>query len=152
MAVPQAKAWNAEAQLVLVTSVDDSQQELAGAAGTRVKWNLLFADVASEETLLVSVENGSIARISPNKEKTLEQTLIRPDLLKTDSKDVIDQAKRDFSLKPGKDWANGYHFSIMNNGKQAFMTVTGLNAAGQFTQIYYDIQTGACIGSKVQPQ
>jgi hypothetical protein len=40
----------------------------------------------------------------------------------------------------------------MNNGKQTFMTVTGLSAENQFTQIFYDIRTGNYIGSKVQPK
>jgi hypothetical protein len=152
LALPQAKAWSTEAQLVLATSVDDGNKELAGTAGIRAKWNLLFANVAAEESLLIAVENGAIAKASTNKEKTMENTLIRPDLMKTDSKDVIEKAKRDFNLQPGKEWANGYHFSIMNNGKQTYMTVTGLSAEGQFTQIFYDVQTGECIGSKVQPK
>jgi hypothetical protein len=152
LALPQAKAWSTQAQLVLATSVDDSNKELAGTTGTRAKWNLLFANVTAEETLLVAVENGTIVKASTNKEKTMENTLVRPDLMKTDSKDVIEKARRDFNLQPGKEWANGYHFSIMNNGKQTYMTVTGLSAEGQFTQIFYDVQTGECIGSKVQPK
>ncbi len=70
--------------------------------------------------------------------------------MKIDSKEAVEKAKKDFNLKPGVTWANGYHFSIMNNGKQTFMTVTGLNAENRFTQIFYDLKTGECIGSKVQ--
>lgn len=152
LALQKANTWSKEAQLVLETSVDDNANELAGTSGTRTKWNLIFADKALEETLLVSIENGTITKASTTKEKSVENTLIRSDWMKIDSTDVIENAKENLHLKPGAGWANGYHFSLMNNGKQTFMTVTGLNEENRFTQVFFDIQTGACIGSKVQSE
>jgi hypothetical protein len=150
LALKEAKSYNKDAQLVLVTSVDDDEKELAGSTGTRKKWNLVFANIPAEETLLVSIDNASITKTSTSKEKTMESNVINIDLMKIDSKYVIEKAKKDLDLKPGINWAKGYHFSIMNNGKQTFMTVTGLNSENQFTQVFYDIKTGECMGSKAQ--
>ncbi|MCM3703147.1 hypothetical protein [Paenibacillus macerans] len=148
LALPDAKKWRPEAQLFLITSVDDDEKEFAGTAGKRKKWNLLFANVSTEETLHVSIENGTVISTAENKEKTLENTLIRPDNMKVDSTDLIETAIRDFTLKPGVDWANGYHFSLMNNGERTALIITGLTGDGRFTQVYYDSRTGAYIGSK----
>ncbi|MBL4931669.1 hypothetical protein [Clostridium paridis] len=82
----------------------------------------------------------------------MENTLINPVDIKIDSTDLIQKTKKDFDLKPGINWANGYHFSLMNNGNQTFLTITGLTGDNQFTQIFYDSKTGALIGSKVQPK
>ncbi|GFZ34021.1 hypothetical protein CSC2_45470 [Clostridium zeae] len=152
LALKDAKAWSKNAQLVIVTSVDDDEKELAGNTGIRRKWNLLFADVSKGETLLLSISDGSITKSSINKEKIIENNLINPDFMKIDSKDVIEKAKKEFQLKPGITWANGYHFSIMNNGNQTFITVTGLSGDNQFTQIFYDIKTGNRISYKIQPK
>lgn len=149
LALKEAMAFSKDAKLVIATSADDDEKELAGATGKRKKWNLEFANIATEETLLVAIDNGTVST-TKNQEKVMENTLISPDLMKLDSKDAVEKAKKDFNLKPGVEWANGYHFSIMNNGKQTFMTVTGLNAENEFTQVYYDLKTGDCMGSKVQ--
>ncbi|WP_238881913.1 hypothetical protein [Clostridium sp. YIM B02551] len=82
----------------------------------------------------------------------MENILINPVDIKIDSTNLIEKAKKDFNLKPGISWANGYHFSLMNNGIQTFLTITGLTGNNQFTQIFYDSKTGALISSKVQPK
>lgn len=138
--------------MLLITSVDDAKKEFAGTAGKRTKWNLLFANISTEETLHVSIENGAITGAAENKEKTMENNLIHPDNIKVDSTDLIEKAIRDFELMPGIDWANGYHFSLMNNGKITALVITGLTGNGQFTQVYYDSRTGTYIGSNVKAQ
>lgn len=148
----KAKSWNKNAQLVIITSVDDDEKQIAGDTGRRKKWNLLFANISTEETLQISIEKGAIIKSSVTKEKIIEDTLITPDLMKVDSTYVIENAKNDFKLKPGINWANGYHFSVMNNGKQTFLTVTGITDDNKFTQVFYDIKTGNRIGYKVQPK
>jgi phosphopantetheinyl transferase (holo-ACP synthase) len=150
-ALKEAMNWNKDAKLVIITSVDDDEKELAGVSGKRKKWNLIFANLEAEETLQISIDNGDVKKFPVSKEKTMANVIISPDSIQIDSTEIIEKAKKDFKLKPGTDWANGFHFSLMNNGKQTFMTVTGLNQDNKFTQIYYDAKTGICIGSKVQP-
>lgn len=152
LALPDAKKWRPGAQLFLITSVDDDEKEFAGTTGKRKKWNLLFANVSAEETLHVSIENGGVISTAENKEKTMEYTLIQPENMKVDSTDLVETAIRDFTLKPGVDWANGYHFSLMNNGERTALIITGLTGDGRFTQVYYDSRTGAYIGSNVKTQ
>ncbi|GFZ29794.1 hypothetical protein CSC2_03200 [Clostridium zeae] len=150
-ALIEAMNWNKDSKLVIITSVDDDEKELAGASGKRKKWNLIFANLPTEETLQISIDNGEVKKFPVSKEKTMANVIINPDSMQIDSTEIIEKAKKDFKLKPGIDWANGFHFSLMNNGNQTYMTVTGLNQDNKFTQIYYDSKTGACIGSKVQP-
>ncbi|GKU24911.1 hypothetical protein [Clostridium folliculivorans] len=150
LALKEAMNWNKDSKLVLITSVDDDEREFSGVSGKRKKWNLIFANLSAEETLQISIDNGEVKKFPINKEKTMANVIIDFDSIKVDSTEIIEKAKKDFKLKPGIDWANGFHFSLMNNGKQTFMTVTGLNQDNKFTQIYYDSKTGTCIGSKVQ--
>ncbi|MBK1811611.1 4'-phosphopantetheinyl transferase superfamily protein [Clostridium sp. YIM B02505] len=150
-ALKEAMNWNKDSKLVIITSVDDDEKELAGISGKRKKWNLIFANLSTEETLQISIDNGEVKKFPVSKEKTVANVIINPDSIQIDSTEIIEKAKKDFKLKPGTDWANGFHFSLMNNGKQTYMTVTGLNQDDKFTQIYYDSKTGTCIGSKVQP-
>lgn len=150
LALKEATLWNENAQLVLITSVDDDAQDLAGNDGKRIKWNLLFANPTVEETLQISINDNAISKTTVNKEKTLNNVLIKPDSIKIDSTTILKKAKKDFDLKPGVNWANGYHFSLMNNGTQTFLTVTGLTNDNLFTQIFYDSATGNYLGSKVE--
>lgn len=149
-ALKEAMKWNKDSKLVIITSVDDDEKELAGVSGKRKKWNLIFANLSAEETLQISIDNGEVKKFPASKEKIIANVIINPDSIQTDSTEIIEKAKKDFKLKPGIDWANGFHFSLMNNGKQTYMTVIGLNQDNKFTQIYYDSKTGNCIGSKVQ--
>jgi hypothetical protein len=150
LALKEATSWNENAQLVLITSVDDDELNLAGSDGKRRKWNLLFANPDVEETLQVSINDNTISKTTINKENTLENMIIKPDSIKIDSTIILEKAKKDFDLKPGINWANGYHFSLMNNGAQTFLTVTGLTKNDLFTQIFYDSVTGNYLGSKVE--
>ncbi len=150
LALKEATSWNKNAQLVLITSVDDDAQDLAGSDGKRIKWNLLFANPTLNETLQVSINDNSVSKTTINKENTFENVIIKPDSIKIDSTMILKKAKRDFNLKPGINWANGYHFSLMNNGTQTFLTVTGLTKNNLFTQIFYDSVTGNYLGSKVE--
>jgi hypothetical protein len=149
LGITKAKEWNKNAELVIMSSVDDDGKQESGANGKRKKWNLIFADISSQQTILLLIDRGKSVKAAAHEEKILEEIIIPSSNIQMDSNDLIERVKTEFKLKPGMNWANGYHFSIMNNGKKTFVVVTGYTEDNCFTQIYFDSQTGEYINSRV---
>ncbi|RAP78450.1 hypothetical protein [Paenibacillus montanisoli] len=109
--VVKAKEWNRDGKLAWITSVDENKGGSRGFNGRRFNWNLVFINPERTETLILSV---SEKRITNNFiHKGLNQyELVNLDDVKVDSPTLVEIAKSKLKLKPGTEWATGYHFHL----------------------------------------
>lgn len=147
LALEKATDWNMDAQLYSLTSVDNDDNIIEGLNGRRRYWNFQFGVTNSNNHLIITIHDGKIKNFVPTKGPNLKDELINLDDIKFDSIDILNKAKVQFNLLPGKQWAQGYHFTLNKIDNQVIMEVIGLDDNGYFTRISYDSFTGTLISA-----
>jgi hypothetical protein len=142
----RAKEWNDNASLIRVTSVDETIGGSRGETGKRFSWFLSFIVPGKEGRLLLGISKGKITVFEQLKESAQDQTIAYNDI-KFDSADVVKIAKDKYGLKPGKDWATGYHFTLNIIEDKPTITVVGIDKDKLFTRISFDAKNGKIIGA-----
>lgn len=144
----KAHSWNPHAQLVEITSVDDSEKNMKGSKGTRNSWQLLFAVPHSDQASIVSIYKNKISQFKEIEETVQPNDIISPEQIIFDSVDLIQKAQTQYHLQPGQtSWAEGYHFILFKNEEKLFFTVVGRDQNNNFTKVYFDPITGRYLGS-----
>jgi hypothetical protein len=149
LGLKKAKEWNPEAELVDMTSVDIEPKGSKGEQGKRSPWNLMFGVPGTKQALILSVSEGKITEVIQVVQTIHADKVIRPREIAQDSTELIEKAKREFQLKPGVHWAEGYHFMLEKSDGIVFFAVVGLNSKDEFTKIYFDAQSGKALGMVV---
>ncbi|MEH7481537.1 hypothetical protein V7157_10770 [Neobacillus drentensis] len=142
----RAKEWNDNASLIRVTSVDETIGGSRGETGKRFSWFLSFIVPGKEGRLLLGISKGKITVFEQLKESAQDQTIAYNDI-KFDSADVVKIAKDKYGLKPGKDWATGYHFTLNIIEDKPTITVVGIDKDKLFTRISFEAKNGKITGA-----
>lgn len=140
----QAYKWSADAQLVSLTSADEANNSNIGSGGhgRRQTWNLFYTDTGSTHEFSIQVCKGKVADSQAT--EFGEKKPIKYADLNLDSDEAVAIAVREKGLKPGKDWAVGYHFvldhqTFNGNGKEYLvLQVFGLSPGGNLAAVFID--------------
>ncbi|OXS55077.1 hypothetical protein B1A99_25200 [Cohnella sp. CIP 111063] len=138
----EAKKWNNNAKLIYLTSVDDANtfKGSQGSNGKRYSWNMIFGDIQKQNVLILNVKNGGVDHKQVSSDSIQEIQLIEQNDLILDSTEMVELAKKN-KLKPGVEWAKGYHFTIEKDENGFFFSVVGLNKDQKFTRLYFNPKT-----------
>ena len=139
----RAKEWNVNATLTSVTSVDETMGGSRGEEGKRFNWTLFFVAPGTEDYLIIGISDKKIWLYRPGKQT--QDPTIPYDEIKLDSSDVLQLAKIKYGLKPGKDWATGYHFTLNSMDGKPILTVFGNDNGNRFTRISFNARNGEVI-------
>lgn len=154
IAYEDVRQFSKNAKLVKIISTDtmDNPTSASGESGKRVAWNLMFTDPRSSDEVQgasynVYVSNGKVA--SHKKVDFGQHKTISDSDLTLDSSHAVSIAKNQKAIKPGKDWAIGYHFDLeyfpINNEiekESLIIEVFGLSPKGNFAHVDIDEKTG----------
>ncbi|WP_391202592.1 WD40/YVTN/BNR-like repeat-containing protein [Psychrobacillus sp. L4] len=141
----RAKEWNVNATLTKVTSVDETMGGSRGEAGKRFNWSLFFVVPGTDDYVLIGISEKKIWLFRPDKQS--QDRTIPYDEIKLDSSDVLQLAKDKYGLKPGKDWATGYHFTLDSIDGKPILTVVGNDRGNRFTRISFNAQNGDVVSA-----
>jgi hypothetical protein len=141
-----ALKWDSRVMLSRIGSVDDPNQEGSkGANGKRRKWGLMFVVPGERKSVAMYINSKKNTLFVTSKSTIQSEFLISPEEVVIDSPDALQKVKSKYTLKPGKDWAEGYHFLLYKwNGKTA-MSVVGLDDGNKFTKIFLNAKSGEFI-------
>lgn len=131
----EAKKWNKDAKIYYASSTDCDYSDLnQGSDGTRRAWTFVFVIENPDTCFNVFVKDGKIDH-TQEVISAFNKDLVLPEgELNVSSKDavVIAQSK---GLKPGDNWAIGYHFALQNIDNELSLIVTGENENNEMTKI-----------------
>jgi hypothetical protein len=152
LGLKRALAWDKKAALIELTSVDIEPRGSLGEGGKRSPWNLIFGVPETNQVLLVSIRDSKITNVITSQQTVTREEAINSQEVIADSTDVIEVARKRFGLKPGKNWAKGYHFLLLKSEGHVFLGVVGLNPEGKFTKIWFDAKTGKYLGMMIKSE
>ncbi len=141
-----AIAWDSQAVLISVSSVDDEHDEgVKGNEGRRRFWNLIFAVAEQERSLILMIRDGKVQQKETQDVYRAAEGIQLNELI-VDSPQLVKKARKEYHLLPGVTWAEGYHFVLFKSGNIPFTAVVGLNQREQYTKIYFDPRDGSYLG------
>lgn len=134
---------NKNLKLIKATSVDYPEKSSIdkGTNGKRLVWNFLFGDVDSNKGLIVFVTEGKIGSVKEVSSTFSTSDYISIDDILLDSKDIIKISRNNYQLKPGVNFAVGYHYTLNKVEKNIVLSVLGLDTDGYMTNISYDAKS-----------
>ncbi|MGE7841664.1 WD40/YVTN/BNR-like repeat-containing protein [Lysinibacillus sp. NPDC093712] len=141
----RAKEWNVNAVLSSVNSVDEKMGGSRGETGKRFNWFMFFVVPGTDDYVIIGISEKKIWLFKPGKQT--EGPTIPYDEIKLDSSDVLQLAKAKYGLKPGKDWATGYHFTLDRIDGKPIITVVGTDRDSRFTRISFNAQNGDVVSA-----
>lgn len=141
----RAKEWNVNTTLTKVTSVDETMGGSRGEAGKRFNWTLFFVVPGTDDYVIIGVSEKKIWLFRPGKQSPYPT--IPYDKIKLDSSDALQLAKDKYGLKPGKDWATGYHFTLDSIDDKPILKVYGNDRDNRFTSISFNAQNGDVVSA-----
>lgn len=127
-------------KLIKATSVDYPEKSSVdkGDDGKRYVWNFLFGDIDSKKGFVVFVTEGKIGSVKEISADFSDSDFIPTNDILLDSKDIIKIAKDKYKLKPGINFAVGYHYTLSKVEKNIVISILGLDDEGYMTNISYD--------------
>jgi hypothetical protein len=150
------KEWNDKASLIHLSSVDSMETNSTignltnlGIDGKREKWNAIY-QAPNNQRLIVSITAGEITKFMPTKGPYQEKAGLSIDTIKYDSDILLKQSINTFGLKPGLDWAFGYHYVLSGLDGVPSITVSGSDNDFLFSKIYYNPFSGKLIKAEHQ--
>jgi hypothetical protein len=141
----RAKEWNANATLTSVNSVDETLGGSRGETGKRLKWFMIFIVPGTDDYALIGISEKKITVFNPSKQTP--GPTIPYDEIKLDSSEILQLAKAKYGLKPGKDWATGYHFTLDNIDGTPIIGVVGNDRDNHFTRISFNARNGDVVSA-----
>lgn len=140
-----ALEWNPNSLLYSAGSVDlDNNKNYK--YDKRAGWNFHFSFNNSNEHCIIEIKNGQVYCVNYiESDYVSEDKLINREEIKITFRKVLKQAIKDFSLKPGKNWAIGYHYQIYKDNAVPMIAVIGVNSMKMQQRIYYNSNTGKYI-------
>lgn len=144
IAMEKAKEFDPHPELLFMNSVNDG--EVSGRNGKRGNWQGVLALVNTNQRLLFAIEKGKL--IDYEILDGTEEPTIKPSSIKIDSSLIVKSAIKEFRLKPGPksdSFSNGFHFRLIRDAENIFISVDGL-IDGKQAEIYYNPETGEYMG------
>lgn len=148
IAYSTARKWNPNAKIYYVSSVDDEEKDsYDNSLGKRRVWNFQFQVPNTKLNYLINIKDGQVVNSKQVESLVFNEYLVSVEEVNIDSPYVLKKAIEKFNIKPGKVWADGYHFSIGKGNGKIFITVTGINDDGYMTKVNVDIVSGEIINA-----
>lgn len=143
-----ALEWSSDAELDIITSVDDPETKDNGYGGKRLYWRATFHSVSLNKSILLSIKSSKI-----NTETIVSEKLDRTELINKvgntlNSDNALKSAKKDYNLQPGTMWEKGYNYILYKQNGQTVLCVYGEDISGYFAKISYDFNTGQCLSAE----
>ena len=113
--------------------------------GKRFNWFMNFIVPGTDDFVLIGISEKKIWLFRPDKQSP--NATIHYDEIKLDSSDVLQLAKDKYGLKPGKDWATGYHFTLNSMDDKPIIKVFGNDRDNRFTSISFNAQNGEVVSA-----
>jgi hypothetical protein len=141
----RARQWRADAQLQHVASKDTDSDvdgsEIPGHDGRRRAWSLQFADPTSHEMIIIETYDHQVRKVLDAGFDDLSG--MTPDQIQISGATLARLALQE-GLRPGKNWAVGYHYilSYSDASRQFLLAVLGVDKDGQRQVILFDPLTG----------
>jgi hypothetical protein len=144
----KALKWSKNAKLVEISSADDGDKTTGtrGENGCRYSWNMFFTDQPNNKLFFIKILSGKI--ISEREVQGYPYGSIRLTNIVINSDEALKIAKHYRVLKPGKDWAIGYHFMLTQPKNYPRITVFGYSQDDKFCYVEIDVENGKIISSK----
>ncbi|QRG66670.1 hypothetical protein [Brevibacillus choshinensis] len=137
-----AKKWDSRVTLGQMGSIDDNKIGSKGADGKRRKWGLMFFVPGERKSVAMYIHDKKNTVFVTSKSTIKSDFLISSRDVVLDSPAILQMVKSKFNLKPGKNWAVGYHFLLYRWNGKTVMGVLGLDNEGKMTNIFVDAKTG----------
>ncbi|WJQ79477.1 hypothetical protein [Brevibacillus brevis] len=144
----KAKEWDSGAFLTHISTVDRKIGNDLGSDGKRRSWNLTFEVPTKKKSLFISIDDNKIEK-SISRNSTSQFNGITQEEIGIDSPQIASKAIQSFNLRPGENWAIGYHFTMFKQENQLFLTVVGRNEQNKFSKIYFNPKNGEYLGMQV---
>lgn len=146
--IKSAKKWNQEAKLYTLTSVDDENTTKdEGKEGKRRRWNLMFGAKNVNQSLIITIDSGKVVTYEELNGKLISDFLISDNDQIIDSTDAITIIRKQYELRPGIEWAKGYHYTISKSYENIIMQVFGLDSDNYLSKITLDAITGEVLSA-----
>lgn len=147
IASAEAIKWNEAAKPYFITSVDDSIKSgfIKGEDGRRNYWNFDFVIQNSNRHLIVTLRNKAVVNKIEVTSNVNNSYIINIEQLRISTADAVAIAKARCGLRPGTDWAQGYHFVLEYDRSTLILSVVGLNADGDISRVFFNAKTGKVI-------
>lgn len=139
--------WDTRARLYLLSSVDDKLDGSKGINGKRTVWNMIFNVPEEKISIVVTVFNNSIYKVSdPVKEEVEPDGFIDVNNLRIDSDKIADISKKGDALIPvSAEFRQGFHYKLYRQDRDTVISIDGSNQHGEYKKIIYNATTGVPI-------
>lgn len=145
MSLKEALIWNKNALLYYATSADISNDETKMPIGKRTAWNFDFTE-ANNEHLIIEIQYGKIIKKTKTKGPVLSKDkLIDSSEFQFDFKNALRDAKNNFLIEPGINWAIGFHCFVSKIDGIPNICVMGQDSEKRQMKVYYNLTTGEFI-------
>ncbi len=138
-----AEKWDSKAQLLDLTSVDDTylNRKEDGHDGNRRAWNFIFMVPGTAKQLILTIHDKKIVNYHPVKAPVINDWYIKSEEINLTSKEAISKCISYFKVIPGQNWAKGYHFRLNKQNNIVVLTVVSLDKEGYFTRTSFNATT-----------
>ena len=141
----EANKWNSKSKLYFMTSTDsfETDREIHDVSGKRRNWNLMYVVPDTNKWLIIEIRDGQIWHSKEvNQFNAPTSKLIDFNETLIDSPQALKNAIDYFNLKPGEQWAKGYHFVLDKKDNEPILTVVGLDGDGYFSKVFLNGTNG----------
>lgn len=144
IAAVEARKWDEATKPYFITSVDDPLKSpfVKGADGTRCYWNFDFVVEDTNRHFIVTIHNNTVVNRREAESTVKSDYIIRITDFRISTADAVTIARKNYGLLPGKDWAQGYHFVLENDGSALILSVIGLDKNGSVARVRFNAKTG----------
>ncbi len=104
-------------------------------------------DRSANKHLIITIHDGEIVNFVPTKGPNMEAEIFDFNDILIDSRKILNEAIKQFNIKPGRSWAKGYHFTLNKINSELIMDVIGEDEYGYFSKISFDAKTGKLISA-----
>lgn len=147
----KATEWDSKSVLLSMTSVDNPAltEKYDGHDGKRRYWNFQFAIPNTDKLLLITIHDGQVISSSEVKESNINENLfISQNEIKLTSQDAIKKCSSYFNIKPGVNWAAGYHFTLDKVDGKPILSIVCSDKEGYFSTISFNAKSGELISAQ----
>ncbi|ARU60403.1 hypothetical protein CBW65_04470 [Tumebacillus avium] len=139
----RAKAWDSNAQLVDLASVDDWQGGSKGKDGKRRHWNFIFCVPGKPQSLILTLHDQEFVYSKPGHDTFTE--FITEAELQIDSPAALKAAPKKQLQPKVQGESEGYHFILLKHKGKSMIIVDGQDSGSNTKKLYIDSASGRII-------
>lgn len=144
----EANNWSASVELVEASSADDGDSTVGirGSNGLRYSWNLFFVDPKTSKHYYIKLLNNKVVL-----QREFQGYPYGPIELKNveyNSNEALKIAMEYKNLKPGQQWAKGYHYELTQPNNVPILRVFGDSPEGSFSYVEINAKDGQVLSAK----